>query len=69
MPDARASVRMRQMRPLVSRVLGATMRFMRWSLATVEDHDQARVIPLPGPAHGPVPAIEVRLEAQRRKAS
>jgi hypothetical protein len=44
-------------------------RVVRWSLATVEDDLPSNVIPLPGPAHGPVPAIELRLEDQRRKAS
>jgi len=44
-------------------------RLVRWSLATVEDELPPNVIPMPGPAHGPVPAIELRLEDQRRRAS
>ena len=45
-------------------------RAVRWSLATVEDETPHNVIPMPGPAHGPVPAIRLRREEeQRRKAS
>ena len=43
---------------------------VRWSLATVEDETPHNVIPMPGPAHGPVPAIRLRMEEeQRRRAS
>lgn len=69
MADAQASVRMRAIRPLLSRWVGASVRFLSWSLSTVEDEPQRRVLPLPGPAHGPVPAIDLRVERQRRKAS
>jgi hypothetical protein len=51
------------------RACAAFGRLVRWSLATVEDELPSNVIPMPGPAHGPVPAIELRLEEQRRRAS
>jgi hypothetical protein len=44
-------------------------RLVRWSLSAVEDEPPASVTPLPGPARGPVSAIELRLEDQRRRAS
>ena len=69
MADARASVRMDEIRELLSRSIAATVRFVRWSLSSVEDEPDHHVIPLPGPAHGPVPALEFRAEAQRRSAS
>lgn len=69
MADARASVRMDEIRELLARSVGATLRFIRWSLSSVEDEPDPHVIPLPGPAHGPVPALEFRAEAQRRRAS
>jgi hypothetical protein len=41
-----------------------------WTLASVDDDArEPHVIPMPGPAHGPVPAIDLRLEDQRRKPS
>jgi hypothetical protein len=41
-----------------------------WTVSSVEDeHHATNVIPMPGPAHGPVPAIELRMEEQHRKAS
>lgn len=42
---------------------------VRWSLSSVEDEPPTNVVPMPGPAHGPVPAIELRADGQRRKAS
>jgi hypothetical protein len=53
----------------VARAFAALGRVVRWSLASVEDELPSNVIPMPGPAHGPVPAIELRLEDQRRRAS
>ena len=53
----------------VMRACAGFGRLVRWSLATVEDELPSNVIPMPGPAHGPVPAIELRLEDQRRRAS
>lgn len=69
MADARTSVRMDEIRQVFARSVATTIRFIRWSLSSVEDESDARVTPLPGPAHGPVPAIEFRIEPQRRKAS
>ena len=69
MADARASVRMDEINRFLTHSIGATIRFIRWSLSSVQDEPSRHVIPLPGPAHGPVPAIEFRSEAQRRKAS
>jgi len=60
---------MRVLRRAVVRGFAAFGRVVRWSLATVEDDLPSNVVPLPGPAHGPVPAIELRLEDQRRRAS
>ena len=52
---------------VIARTFG---RLLAWSVATVEDERPlTNVIPMPGPAHGPVPAIELRMEEQRRKAS
>ena len=57
----------------IGRALGAIGsalgRVVRWTFATVEDDPVRNVIPMPGPAHGPIPAIDVRLETRRRKAS
>jgi len=41
-------------------------RAIRWSLATVEDAPAPRFVPHPGPAHGPVYSIDVRLGRDRR---
>jgi hypothetical protein len=54
---------------LSRRTWESLLRFARWSMSTVDDDLPTNVIPLPGPAHGPVPAIELRMEGQRRKAS
>ncbi len=52
------------------RGLSLVARAAAWSVATVEDETPHNVIPMPGPAHGPVPAIKLRTEEQlRRKAS
>jgi hypothetical protein len=44
-------------------------RAVRWSLAPVEDEHRPQVPHVPGPAHGPVPAIRLRLDEERRRAS
>jgi hypothetical protein len=52
---------------VVTRTIG---RAIAWTVASVEDEQHpSNVIPMPGPAHGPVPAIELRMEEQHRKAS
>jgi len=43
-------------------------RAIGWSFSPVDETHVTNVIPMPGPAHGPVPAIELRRE-ERRKAS
>ena len=55
----------------VFRVIARTLvRMVTWTVASVEDDEEVtNVVPMPGPAHGPVPAIELRLEQQHRKAS
>lgn len=60
---------MDEIRQLFARSIGATIRFVRWSLSSADEEPDARVAPLPGPAHGPVPAIELRVAAPRRRAS
>ena len=52
-------------------VIGRTIaRALAWTVSSVEDEPRrSNVIPMPGPAHGPVPAIELRMEEQHRKAS
>lgn len=57
---------MKAIRSLLSAICGSCARVVRWSLATVEEEHVNNVIPMPGPAHGPVPAIELRLEERRR---
>ena len=49
-------------------IWGSCARVVGWSFATIEEEHLTNVIPMPGPAHGPVPAIELRRE-ERRKAS
>jgi len=48
---------------------GGLVRFVRWAFGPVDEDHVTNVIPMPGPAHGPVPAIDVRLDHPRRKAS
>ena len=50
----------------VGRAIGGLVRAVRWSLGTVEDEPAPRSVPTPGPAHGPVHAIDVRLGKGRR---
>ena len=59
---------MRTALKLMSRGWNRGLRLVRWTLATVEDDEERRTVPKPGPAHGPVRAIDVRLE-EHRKAS
>ena len=53
---------------VIGRVLGSFVRALHWSLSTVEDAPETRVAPMPGPAHGPVSAIDVR-RGRRRSSS
>ncbi len=57
------------LRDLVTRV----MQGFRWTLSSVEIDETSYQPPMPGPAHGPVPAIELRLrsrtDASRRRAA
>lgn len=77
MTDARPSVHMgvfatvvAALRGALARALALVTRAAAWSVATVEDETPHNVIPMPGPAHGPVPAIKLRVQEQQgRKAS
>ncbi|HYK96774.1 MAG TPA: hypothetical protein VEU77_00130 [Candidatus Acidoferrales bacterium] len=70
MTDARATSRMDDIRWIFAVIARTIARAVAWSVASVEDEPHvSNVIPMPGPAHGPVPAIELRLEEQHRKAS
>jgi hypothetical protein len=61
---------MDDIRWIVAVIARTIARAVAWSVASVEDEQHvSNVIPMPGPAHGPVPAIELRLEEQHRKAS
>jgi len=55
-------------RGFLSAIWGSCARLVGWSFSAIEEEHVTNVIPMPGPAHGPVPAIELRLE-DRRKAS
>lgn len=44
-------------------------RMVGQSMSSNEDEPRPRVVPMPGPAHGPVPAIELRLADQRKAGS
>jgi hypothetical protein len=59
---------MNALRGFFSAVWGPFARVVGWSFSTIEEEHLTNVIPMPGPAHGPVPAIELRRE-ERRKAS
>lgn len=67
MADARTSV-VAEIMELFGDIGRAAVRWLRWSLSSVEDGSPPNVIPMPGPAHGPIPMIELRRE-ERRKAS
>ncbi len=54
---------------LVARVCAGCARMVRSWFEPVEDEPAPNVVLMPGPAHGPVPAIDIRLERQRRRAS
>jgi len=41
-------------------------RAISWSLSSVDDEPAPRFVPHPGPAHGPVYSIDVRLGKVRR---
>jgi hypothetical protein len=61
MPSARASG--------VDKLVHLLARVIGWSFSPVDDPLPPTVLPMPGPAHGPIPAIDLRLslEAQRRR--
>ena len=59
---------MNAFRGFFSAIWGSCVRAVGWSFSTIEEEHLTNVIPMPGPAHGPVPAIELRRE-ERRKAS
>ena len=44
----------------IGRAIGGLLRAVRWSFMSVEDEPAPRYAPAPGPAHGPVSAIDVR---------
>jgi hypothetical protein len=48
----------------LTRAFARVDRAVRWSLSTVEEEPRPAVVPMPGPAHGPVPSITLRLEEQ-----
>jgi hypothetical protein len=41
------------------------MTWAHWSLSSVDSQPEPYVVPAPGPAHGPVPAITLKLRDQR----
>jgi len=53
------------LRDLVAHVMGMA----RWSLSSVDVDKEPHVVPMPGPAHGPVPAIQLRLKDQREASA
>jgi hypothetical protein len=53
----------------VGDLLAHALGVVGWTVKTVEDDDEPRAIPAPGPAHGPVPAIDMRLKEQHRRVS
>ena len=69
MPDARASGVKHVLLRSVAMFTSGCVRFARWAFGPVDEKHVTNVIPMPGPAHGPVPAIDARLVHQRRKAS
>ena len=56
------------LRGFLTAIWDSCARAVGWSFSAIEEERVNNVIPMPGPAHGPVPAIELRLE-ERRKAS
>ena len=51
----------------IARIVSSFARAVRWSLSTVDDEPEFRIAPLPGPAHGPIHAIDVRVGKDRRR--
>ena len=68
MADAQTSDVKHVLRRSIAMFTNGCVQFARWALGPVDEEHVTNVIPMPGPAHGPVPAIELRME-QRRKAS
>ncbi len=48
------------------KALSDCARVVHWTIAPVDDRPEPPVTHMPGPAHGPVPAIEVRLEGRQK---
>ncbi len=51
----------------MDRVIRVIARLVGWAFAPVEDAPAPNVIPMPGPAHGPIPAIELRVDEMQRR--
>jgi hypothetical protein len=49
----------------IGRVFGSLARALQWTMSPVEDVPEKRTVPMPGPAHGPLTAIDVRLGRRR----
>jgi hypothetical protein len=70
MADAQPSGVKHVIRRSISMFGTGCMRVARWAFGPVDEEHVTNVIPMPGPAHGPVPAIDVRFDHHpRRKAS
>jgi len=52
---------------LLARACSGVANAVLWSLKTVDDGPPMSAAPPPGPAHGPVTAIDVRLGKDRRR--
>jgi hypothetical protein len=51
----------------LARAVGGVARALRWTLSSVDDAPAMRPAPPPGPAHGPLTAIDVRTGKDRRR--
>jgi hypothetical protein len=62
MPSAQASG--------MGKLVHLMARVIAWTVSSVDDPLPANVVPMPGPAQGPIPVIDLRVprrEAQRRR--